>query len=914
VPVLHRFVSLWRNMVYRDRVDRDLDEEIRTAFESLVDERVRAGARPEDARRAATLEFGVVEGVKDRVRDARTGARFDAWRQDVRYAARLLRRNPVFTLVATLSLAIGIGANTTIVTVANALLLRAPAGVSEPDRLVDIFRAEEGKTLGNFTTSYPYYLDVRERTTTLESVFAYELEPRAVSVGAADGTELAFANLVTANYFATLGVGTAAGRLFAPNGDLAPGATPFVVLSYRFWQRRFNQDAAIVGETVQINRHPFMVIGIAHEGFRGTNVVSPDLWVPMGMVDVVQPGTHRLTSRTVLDVGMSGRLKPSVSRPQAAAELDTLAFGIESEHPIEDRGMRLRVARLTSIPGALTTVAARLLGLLLMLVSTVLVIACANVSSVLLARATARRREIAVRIAIGAGRARLMRQLLTETMLLFTLGGAAGLLLARGLTSLLLLLLPAFPVPVDVSLPLDGRVVLFTIAVSLVAALLAGVAPALHASKADVVVALKDESQGPSDRLRVRSVFVIAQVAFSLMLVVIAGLLVQSLERIGSFNQGFDPKGVEVASVDLTAAGYTTTPGAIFTRELIDRLRALPGIEAATLSHWMPGRGGTDVSVTSPGVSPPAGESSFTGTWNAVESDFFRTLHVPLIAGREFSSADRADRQPVTIVSETTARYLWPGQDAVGKYITWHEVRPERSETVTTLRVVGVVPDLKSPFDAAQRGGSGGRSQARRDGQPFVINQMLMMYVPLQQRYAASLIVLVRTIGGRRMASEVRNLVKAMDANLPMGTPQPLDTQTGPVYLQIRVAASVAGTVGVVGLLLAAIGVYGVTAYTTFCRTREIGVRMALGARRGNVIGMVLRQGMSLVGIGAFAGLILAAAGSRLFAGLLAGVPPLDPITFGGATVLFALVGLAACYVPARRATQINAMEALRYE
>jgi len=909
-----RAASLWRNVVHRGSADRDLDEEIRGAFDALVEERVRAGMRPDEARRAAALAFGGVERVKERVRDVRAGAALDTWRQDARYAARLLRRNPTFTIVAALSLAIGIGANSTIFTVANALLLRAPSGIADGDRVVDIFRTEDGRTLANFTSSYPYYLDVRQRATTLAAMFAYELELRPVTVGAADGAEVAFANVVTASYFPALGVMPAAGRLFADDDDAAPGARPIVALSYRFWQRRFRGDAVIVGSTVLINRAPFTVVGVAREDFHGTNVVAADLWLPMAMVDAVEPTAHRLTRRGLLDLGMGGRLKPSASQAQAAAELDTIAAALEREHPTEEQGRRMRLARLSAIPGPLTTVVAGLIGLLLALVSTVLVIACANVSGVLLARAAARRREIAVRLAIGAGRARLIRQLLTETTMLFALGGAAGLLLARGMTRLLLLLLPARAVPIEVPLPLDGRVVAFTIIVSLAAALLSGLAPALHASKADVVVALKDESQGPSSRLRARSAFVVAQVAFSLMLVVVAALLVQALRRMSAFDQGFDPHGVEVASIDLSAAGYSPAAGSTFAGDLVDRLRSLHGVEAATLSQWMPARGGTDVSVTVPGVAPPEGEASFTGTSNSVESDFFRTLRVPLVAGRDFTAADRADRQPTAIVSESTARYLWPGESAIGKYIVWQPPKADRPAPAASVQIVGVVGDLTSPFAAAQRRASENRSQAGRGGSPAAVKPTLMIYVPLRQRYTPRLTIFARAAGGRRVGPEIRGVVKAMDARLPILTPEPLDAQTGPIYLQIRVAASVAGAVGVVGLLLAAIGVYGVTAFTTLGRTREIGVRVALGARRADVVGLVMRQGMSLVAVGSAIGLALAAAGGRAFAALLTGVAPLDAAAFGAAAALFAAVGLIASYVPAHRATRIDAMQALRYE
>ena len=918
---MRRASSVWRNLIHRNRIERDLDDEIRTVFDLLVEEKMRAGASSADARRAATLELGRVESVKDQVRDVRAGALAESFLQDLRYAARLLRRNPLFTLTVALSLAIGIGANTTIFTIANALLFRAPSGVNAADRLLDIYRAEEGRAMANFTTSYPYYRDVRQRTTTLAGLYAYEFEPQPVSFGAAAGTDLAFANAVTANYFAELGVLPAAGRLFSADDSEEAGASPIAVLSHRFWQRRFNGNAALVGQTVYINRHPFTVVGVAGEGFRGTNVVSSDLWVPMGMVGAVQPGSARLTSRQD-GLGMGGRLKPGVSIAQARAELDAIARAIEHENPFVERGTRLRVARLSSIPGPIATVAAGFFALLLALVSVVLVVACANVAGVLLARAAARRREIAVRIAIGAGRARVIRQVLTETMVLFLLGGAAGLLLARAMTSLLISALPAIPVLIDVSLPLDGRVIVFTTGLSLVAALLSGLAPALHVSKTDVYGGLKDESHAPPERLRMRSVFVIAQVACSIMLVVVAGLLVRALGRFSSIDRGFDPHGVEVASLDLSRAGYTTSTGAVFARDLMDRIRLLPGVETATLADLPPGRGGSLVRLTVPGVTPPEGQPFFMGFSSSVDSDYFKTLRIPLLAGRDFIGADRAGAEPVAIVSETTARFFWPGQDAVGKFVAWHEGTSEQPGSISSVRVIGVARDVKTPGGTQMRelrtrpgpGKPGVRQNQLPPPQTFSSPVSLTLYVPLRQRYPPQLTLMVRTVGGRRMASEIRELVRSMDASLPMLAPQTLDSQGGPAYLQLRVAASVAGSVGTVGLLLAAIGIYGVTAYTTTRRTREIGIRIAMGAQRRDVVGMVMRQGMVLVAIGSAIGLLLGAAGSRLFGRLLQGVPATDPIILGGAALLFAAIGLAASYLPALRATRIDAMEALRYE
>jgi predicted permease len=510
-----------------------------------------------------------------------------------------------------------------------------------------------------------------------------------------------------------------------------------------------------------------------------------------------------------------------------------------------------------------------------------------------------------VRLAIGAGRARLIRQFLTETMLLFILGGAAGLLLARWMTSVLVVwLLPEFPVPVNLSLPLDGRVVAFTTGLSLAAALFSGLAPALQASKADVVAALKAETQGSDDRLRLRNAFVIGQVAFSILLVVAAGLLGRALERASLTDRGYDPQGVQLASLDLSLAGYTDATGPAFARALVDRVRDLPGVQAATVADQTPMPGVMRYMVgdglTVPGVTPPNGQPFFMASWTSVEAGYFATLRLPLVAGRDFSATDRAGEPPVVIIPEATARQLWPGQNAVGKYVLWHTGRrngptgpalPPKS-----LLVVGVARDLKI-------------DTPRGETSPLAV------YVPLQQRYNPRMTIIVRSTDRRRLTSDIRALVQSMDPNLPILAARTLEEEiTGPVQNQLRVAASVSGSVGVVSLLLAAIGIYGVTAYVASRRTREIGIRLALGAQRADVLVMILKQGMVLVAIGSAIGLMLAAAGSRLLTRLLFGVPPLDPVAFGGATVLFAIIGLVACYVPARRATRIDAMEALRYE
>jgi putative ABC transport system permease protein len=906
---MSRLAIRWRNLRHRDRVDRDLDDEVRAAFEMLVDEKTRAGLPHEEAHRAARLELGGVESVKEQVRDVRAGALFDTFLQDVRYAGRLLRRNPLFTLTAALSLAIGIGATTTIFTVTNGLLLRSAVGVTDPDRLVDIVRLETGD-YGIEPISYPDLLEIRKRATTVDGVYAYQLELEQVSLRVTDSAERIFAGLVTANYFQTLGVAAAAGRLFGAGDSEQVGASPIVVLSHRFWTRRFDADPAIVGQTVRVNGYPFSVVGVAREGFRGMSVVAADVWVPMPMIAALQPesGTLRLTNRLSSSLLAGARLKPGASRAQASAEMRAIGEALGREFPIQhllppgtpSKPFEWSAETASPIPYGLRLPVALFLTLLMSLVSVVLVIACVNVAGILLARATARRREMAVRTAIGAGRARLVRQLLTETMMLFVLGGATGLGLARMFTSLLVGLLPAFPLPVNLSVPLDARVVAFSLGLSLVAALLSGLAPALHAAKADVVAGLKDDGQGPSDRMRLRNAFVVAQVAFSALLVVTAGVLIRGFDRVVSFDRGYDARSVDVASVNLSMAGYTDATGPQFAHGLIERVRALPGVQSATLADRTPSWFSGTPGVTVPGVTPPNGAPFFYANWTSIDPGYFATLRIPLVAGRDFSPVDRAGSEPVAIVAEAAARRFWPGKDAVGQFLLVHigQLNAATTPPGTPVRVVGVARDLT--FSS--------RASSQSATTPAI-------YVPFQQRYSSQLTILARTGGDRIIAGELRALVTSMDPNLPVLTAQRLETQqTGPAETQLRIGATVAGSVGLVGLLLAAIGIYGVTAYAVTQRTREIGIRLSLGAHRRVVVGMVLRQGMTLVAIGSAIGLILGAGAGRLLSGPPFQIPPPGVATFASAALVFAIVGLAACYAPVRRATRIRATDALRYE
>ncbi len=864
--------------------------------------------------------------------------------RDAGYALRVLRRNPVMALTAALSLAIGIGANTAIFTVANALLFRAPAGVAEPDRLVDIGVERTGRGApppGNFNpTSYPMYLDIRSRATLLAGVYAKPMFPEALSLsvasdagGVSAGSERVFGQFVTTNYFDVLGARPALGRLLSAADSEQPGASPIVALSHRFWMHRFNGDPSVVGRTIRLNGQPLTIIGVTAEDFQGTGVLAGDVWLPLTMM-----ATLRSQSAAIFEDRRSNwlligaRLKPGVTQEAAATEIQAIGHALRREFPDQasaragardaanvvmaksvsfehseplssrdlNQAAELRLIASSAVPGNRGTVAA-FMALLMALVSLVLLVACANVSGLLLARAAARRREMAVRLALGAGRARVVRQLLMETIILFLIGGTAGIALARVMTTMVVAWLPRLPFPISVQMALDARVVAFTVGLSLIAALIFGLAPARQASKADPVTALKDDSQGPSGRAVLRHLFVITQIAFSLVLIVIAGLFVRALVRAGTLDPGFDPHGVELASIDLSMANYTDTTGARFAHDLITRVRQLPDVQSATLARVLPG-GFESMrlsAITVPGLLLPNGQRFLSPDWNIIEPGYFARLRMPLVAGRDFTDRDLPGMTPVAIIEETLARQLWPGQDAIGKLLTLSSAIGLAPNATKTVQVVGVARDARtsSMVDGLSRG---------------------FIYVPLQQvgtsRVRSMITIVARSTHGQRIADSLRVLVSSMNPNLPIAGSETLEDSVALGFVSQRVVASISGSLGLVGLLLAAIGIYGVTAFAVACRSREFGIRLALGATRGDILRLVLRQGAWLMAIGCAIGLTVGAGAGKILTGFLFGLPPLDPVTFIGAAALFAAIGLAASYGPARRATSVDPLTTLRHE
>jgi predicted permease len=704
--------------------------------------------------------------------------------------------------------------------------------------------------------------------------------------------EAVFANRVSPNYFAALGVSPAAGRVFGDQD--APGV---LVLSHRFWRRQFAADPSVIGQALRLNERLYTIVGVAAERFHGNTVLAPDVWLP---ADRMRP----------LDFALVGaRLRGGVSVSKAAAELQAIGFSLEGRaspgydtQPNAARlgAIRLTVSRSSPIPSGVRVLVGGFLALLMGIVTLVLIIASANVAGVLLARAAARRREIAIRLTLGVGRARLVRQLMTETLLLFGLGGAAGILLSRVMNASILRVLPSFSLPADVALVQDGRVLFFAMSLSFAMALTFGLTPALQASRVDVLSILKADEQGPSRSVRLRRGFVVAQIAVSVLLGVVGGLLSRAMLRAGSVEQGFDPRNVETATVDLSLAGYTKTTGPLFARELIARVRQMPQVAAAALAYASPAGGVMGFQVAVPGEIAPDGRPFFDALGNVVTPGYFGAMRMRLFAGREFDDADAETGQRVAILSEAAVRRFWNGispAEAAGRTILLQprliDVATRRLAQAIPLTVVGVAPDLV---------GVNGRSP-----RPFV-------YVPLQQQYTSTVKILARTRSGERIARELRSVVATMDPRLPVLSTGALEDEAGPVVTQLRIATAVAATLGIVGLLLAGIGVYGLTAYLVTRRTREMGVRIALGAGRVDLVRMVLGEGMRLVVTGCAIGLLLAAAATRLLGSLLFGIRPLDPVTFGCAIVLLALVGLLASSVPLRRALRINPVEALRYE
>ncbi|HEX8179609.1 MAG TPA: ABC transporter permease [Pyrinomonadaceae bacterium] len=809
--------------------------------------------------------------------------------QDVRYGFRRLRQSPSFTAIAVLSLALGIGANTAIFSLVNTVLLR-PLPVAQPEQLVELYGTMHGGA--DYTIqSYLNYKDYRDRSrAVLSGLLAYRFAP--MSLSHEGNNERVWGYLVTGNYFDVLGVRPVLGRGFLPEEDATPGSHAVAVMSYGCWQKRFASDPAVIGRSLTINGRTFTVVGVAPKGFNGTEVAyAPELFVPVMMAHEIEPGYGAwLESRTDDNLFTVGRLQPGVTVAQAEAALQAITRALAQEHPQENegRGLRLLTPGLF-IPDIRNSVVG-FAGVLMAIVGLVLLLACVNLANLLLARAAERRKEIAVRLALGASRARLVRQLVTESMLLALAGGAGGLLLAAWLNDLV----AAIKLPTDIALvfdlQLDARVLAFTLGLSFITGVVFSLLPALQSSRPELVPALKDESAlAGFRRSRLRNALVVVQVALSLVLLVCAGLIVRSLQAAQRMRPGFNPQNAVALSFDVGLQGYDEARGRAFQQQVVEGARQLPGVRSAALVTTVPLT--LDYSSTSIYIegTPPVSSSNMpSAVPNYVTPNYFQTMEIAL-RGRDFTPQDNKKETRVAIVNEAFARRFWPGADAIGRRFNFSGPQDPLWE------VVGVAADGKYNSLGEE--------------------QKLAFYRPLLRDYSTNVSLVARTTADpQTVIAALRREVQALDPNLPLYNVETLTEHMSVPLFPARMAAGVLGSFGVLALVLAAIGIYGVMAYVVAGRTREIGVRMALGARPRDVLRLIVRQGMMLALVGLGLGLGLAFVGARLLTSLLYGVSPADPLTFAAVALLLAAVAFIACYVPARRATKVDPMIALRYE
>jgi predicted permease len=809
--------------------------------------------------------------------------------QDIRYALRMLARSPGFTALAVLTLALGIGASAAIFGVVNGFLLRPLPG--KDNASLEVIAIRHPGNQDPHGPSFLDYQDFRARSDAFSAMAAYDMD--FVGVRADGRSDRVFANYITADFFPFLGLQPALGSLVFPGESEKSGVTPMVILSYSYWQRRFGGDSGIIGKNITLNGKASNIIGVSPKGFFGPYTPAEiGVFLPFGLAD---PDFQ--SSRLRHGLHVLARPRPGVSRAQARASLQLIAGHLAESYPATNKDVAVDVIpeRLARPEPGSSTAMPLVVTVFLAMAGLVLLVTCVNVANLLLVRGAGRAKELAVRAAMGAGRMRLVRQLLTESILLATIGGLAGAALGSWLSTLASTLRLPGDVPLHIDFSFDWRVFAVIGGIVAFSGILAGLGPAIRASRTDLNESLREGGRSDSagaGRSRLRGALVVAQVAGSCVVLIVAGLFLRSLQTAEHADLGFRTNGVLLSSVDLSQFGYSESRGTGFYRDVAARVRALPGVESASLAYSVPfGNDSVSDRVWKEGDQSLPITQVPNIDYNIVDSEYFRTLDIPVLRGRNFTTQDTKTSIPVAVINETMARQLWPDQDPIGRHFRMKKADgPE-------IEVAGVVRNGKyrSLFE---------------DPQPY-------FYIPADQSYSARRIIHVRTaLPEANIAPEIIGIIRNLDPDLAVFDVMPMSESLngGNGFFLLRAGAIFAGVLGALSFILAVIGVYGVISYVTGQRTHEVGIRLALGAQRGQILALMLRQGLGLAGIGLLIGLAASWGLTRFLGGLLFQIRAVDPIAFIGVTLLLAFVAAMACYLPSRRATQVDPLVALRHE
>ncbi len=886
-----RFRSLFR----RDKVESELGDELSYHLEKKTREYVASGLTFEEARRKAMREFGGLELSKENCRDTRRVRIIETTLQDIRFGLRMLRKNLGFTAIAVLTLGLGIGANTAIFSMVNSFLLR-PLPVKNPEQITVLaMQLKKGELGTGF--SYPEFEDLLKQSSSVFSdVIAAELNAGGLTLNGKAEPIVVYD--VSGNFFSALDVRPLLGRFILPEEGSITALNPVIVLGYSFWQTRFGGDPGIVGKTVLYNGRPVTVIGITPREFHGVSaLVDIQGYLPLGMQQVDSSYEQDTpTNRGLRQLALYARLSPQVTLQKAQSALDVIGDRLAKENPKTEEGMTISVfpERFSRPAPDPDRPVLKVSVLFLVLAALVLVLACVNIANFLLVRATARRREMAIRTALGGTRLRLIRQLLTESVLLALCGGIAGILFGlAGSNALSSIGRFGTTLPVLLDFHLDWRVFGYAFGAALVTGLVVGIVPALRGSRRGVIEAIRDGGRSMTgSRSHLRAVLVAVQVGGSLMLLIVAGLMIRSLNHAQRSDLGFDPRNVLNFTLDPNEIGYSRQQGLQFYNQLLERIGAMPGVDSAGVAFSVPmGYYNDSDWVEVPGYEVPHGEAQPSAAYNIVTPGYFRTMRIPLVEGRDFASADDQNSAWVAIVNETMAHKFWPNQSAIG-----HQFKMA-GDHVHSLRVVGVVKN------------------SRTQGLVGPIREYF--YQPFAQGYTSLAVLHVRTtFSPETMVASIRQQVASLAPSMPVFDVhtmlQALYTING--FLLFQLAAALAGILGALGLILALVGVFGVVSFTVSQRTNEIGIRMAMGAGQRSILRMILRQGVWIICAGVLSGLALAVAIARVVGNFISGVSPYDPLTYLSVSALLVLVALFACYIPARRATRVDPVVALRYE